>query len=252
MKATIILPGVVTIAGATTAYGLRATGLLNYAKLAINLLQDGQPTDVHSAFLRMPDLANPTEHSICPSGMGKGRCAPYLVDAEGSEYDANLAAFDALPDSEKEVVSIWFDLDKLGTKPDGVSINYICLTLMEKGCLVHPERRNLEQFQAAVGAGLRSIEDEELHKEELRRLFDFYDIDGTQLLNVHDYMIHAEQLINHDHSREAFILGYREILKNIVDGLTTEGMTFEEFALYWFNADVSTMPTEESVTIVES
>lgn len=234
------------------AYAIGGTKLLSYASLAIILLKDGQPTTVYSAFLRLPALAKYDQHSECAVGQGKGKCAPYYADP--NENDANLEAFHSLPTSEKRSVRIWYDIDVGGEFR--IKLNKACKTMLNKACDVGSGPLNLKQFKAALGAGLRSIQDEALTRAELRNLFDAYDTDGTGKLTIEDLMLPTNELINNDHEnailRREYVKGIEFVIEQAISSMDPKnlGMTFRQFELYWFNVDET--QAEESATSVQS
>lgn len=231
-----------TILGAPAVHGLGLKNMFSVGKLALQFLADGAPTKVDSAFLRWPDLANYTDEALC-NQPGKGRCADYLVSS--AEYDQNLAAFDALPESERTPIDVWYDLDAGSSSTPGIDLDLCCIKLLGTGCKVTPDHRIRTQFKADIGAGLRSVQDEPLHSDELRRIFDVYDADKNGILTTEDYMAHGNMLQSSSDSK-IYLFG----IQNVLNTITTNqnGMNFDGFVQYWFGIEPSTLREEEMVS----
>ena len=137
-------------------------------KIALLITKHGEPYHVYKALFRLPALAK-----VDPATCGThptGRKACYLT-----ERDDNLDAFYRLEYWHQANVHEWFvylqdngriDAQELVQKVTGQHLPDTMASMTE------------DDFKAAIGAGERSLDDEEIQDGELYPIFDWIDKDG--------------------------------------------------------------------------
>lgn len=219
---------------------LRNTKLRKLVGITSDFIKNGQPTNLYAAGSRWPTMAKNGRKN------GKGRNAPYLINKE--EYPENLEAFrTTASDSEKRMAKEWFDLIK---NDDGIlPANYVsefCVVLTSQLCEWDNEPQTLEEFQAALGAGYRSIKDSKMNAKDIRPLFENRDANGDGKITPDEDMrifyqlaglVKAAGIEKADEGITEFQDSNVIHLVNKAPGLG-KGMSFGQWAKYWYGAQV--------------